>query len=225
MHCRELENLTGELFEGEAHPEAAAHLAGCRACRVLMEELAAIERAAHTLPAYEPSERLWPRLRAAAAREGFWAQPRPWGWLGLSESFFPARWAFAGAMGAVLLVAAGLLSYPSLELPMAVTPPTDLFQVAQGELVQEAGYTSRYEIHLQNMENGLLEASGAREAGMHALVARPLKDIERAIEETQAQLNNDPDDELSREELLRLYRQKAAVLQVMTDPARYEDAR
>lgn len=225
MHCRELENLAGELLEGEAHPEAAGHLAACPACRVLVEELRSIERAAHTLPAYEPSDELWRRLEAAATREGVWAQTRPWGWLGLGESFFPARWALAGAMAVVLLVAAGLLTYPTLEFPLAATQEADLFQVAQGELVQEASYTSRYEIHLQNLEDGVLEGSGPRESSVRNLVARPLDAVERAIEETQAQLNNYPDDEFSREELLRLYQQKAAVLQVMTDPARYEDAR
>ena len=52
MNCHEFEFLAGGLLEGERHPEAAAHLAACPRCRLLMDELGAIERAARRLPAF-----------------------------------------------------------------------------------------------------------------------------------------------------------------------------
>lgn len=225
MNCREFENLAGEVFEGEPHPEAYAHLASCPACRFLLDELGAIERAARTLPVCEPSAQFWRRLEAAAADENLLAHSAGWEWLGLSGHFFPSRVAFAGALAVVLLVAAGVLSYPTLDLPVAYTTPADLFQVAQGELIQEADYTSRYEIHLQQIEDGVLNTSSARESDVRGLAARSLVDVDRAITETQAQLNDYPDDALARDELLRLYRQKATVLQAISDPLRYDDAR
>jgi len=232
MNCHEFEALAGELLEGESHPEAAAHLAGCPRCRRLTDELSAIERAAHFLPAYEPSPQLWTRLEASALEAGIWTKPQGlavvWRWLGIdaatAEAFLPARPAFAAVMASVLVVAAALLNFPAVESSLA-SRPADLYQVAQAELVLDSDYATRYQLHLSRLESGLLDASAEREREMRALVARPLDTVDRAIEETQAQLSAYPDDSQSRDELLRLYRQKAEVLQAMANPVWYDDVR
>lgn len=231
MKCREFEALAGDLLEGERCPEAAEHLAACPRCRLLMDELGAIERAAHLLPAYVPSPNLWTRLEAAALAEGLWQRPQGlsalWRWLGLAspvaEDFLPARPAYAAVLALVLVAGAGLLSFPALEAPMAVQP-VDPFQVAQAELVLDSDYATRYQLHLNRIESGMLNASD-REPQLRELVARPLDTVDRAIEETQAELSAYPDDSLTRDELLRLYRQKAEVLQAMSNPAWYENGR
>ena len=232
MICYEFEALAGELLEGEPHPEAAAHLAGCPRCRQLMDELSAIERAARHLPAAEPSPQLWDRLQASALAVGLWGRPQGlavvWRWLGIdtatAEAFLPARPAFAAVMASIMVVAATLLNFPATESPLAARPP-DRFQVAQAELVLDADYAARYQLHLNRLESGLLDASAGREREMRVLVARPLDTVDRAIEETQAQLTAYPDDTQSRDELLRLYRQKAGVLQAMANPVWYDDVR
>lgn len=232
MNCHEFEFLAGELLEGESHPEAAAHLAACPRCRQLMDELGAIEHAAYLLPAFEPSPRLWTRLEASALEAGMWAKPQSlavaWRWLGIdaavAEGFFPARPAFAALMVSVLVVAATLLNFPAVESPLA-SRAADRYQVAQAELVLDSDYATRYQLHLNRLESGLLDASDEREGEMRALVARPLDTVDRAIEETQVQLSAYPDDALARDELLRLYRQKAEVLQAMANPVWYDDAR
>ncbi|OFV85900.1 MAG: hypothetical protein A2620_01255 [Acidobacteria bacterium RIFCSPHIGHO2_01_FULL_67_28] len=53
---------------------------------------------------------------------------------------------------------------------------------------------------------------------LREMTARPLDAVDRAIEQTQQRLAAYPDDTLARDELLRLYRQKATVLQAMSDP-------
>jgi len=232
MNCHEFEFLAGGLLEGERHPEAAAHLAACPRCRLLMDELGAIERAARRLPAYEPSAGLWTRLEAAALEEGLWQRPQgleaTWRWLGLAtptaEGFLPARPAFAGVLALVLVVGATLLNFPAVETSVA-SRPADLYQVAQAELVLDADYATRYQLHLNRLESGMLNDSADSEPALRAMVARPLDTVDRAIEETQAQLSAYPDDSLARDELLRLYRQKAEVLQAMSNPVWYEDAR
>ena len=231
MNCHEFEALAGELLEGERHPEAAEHLAACPRCRLLMDELGALERAAHLLPAYEPSPKLWTRLEAAALAEGVWERPQglaiAWRWLGLSapavEDFLPAPPAYAAVLALVLLAGATMLNFPALEAPVA-SRPADLFQVAQAELVLDSDYATRYQLHLNRIESGMLDAS-ALEPQLRELVARPLDTVDRAIEETQAELSAYPDDSLTRDELLRLYRQKAEVLQAMSNPAWYENGR
>jgi hypothetical protein len=52
-----------------------------------------------------------------------------------------------------------------------------------------------------------------------------MQDVDRAIEQTQLQLESFPEDRLAREELRRLYQQKAVVLQAMADASWYEDTR
>jgi len=230
MQCHEFLPLAGELLEGEPQPAAAAHLAACPRCRQLMDELCALERAADLLPTYDPSPQLWIRLRAAALDEGLLRKPQGlpllWRWLGIEApgAFLPVRPAFAALMVFVLVAGATLLNMPTVESPLAASP-ADPYRVAQAELVLDAGYADRYQLHLNRIESGLLNASNEREQEIRELVARPLDTVDRAIEETQAQLSAYPDDTQSRDELLRLYRQKAEVLQAMANPVWYDDAR
>lgn len=218
LDCKQFWALTGAVLEGEGQPEAYAHLAACPRCRVLVDELGAVERAARSLPLHQPSPRLWERLRAAAAREGLWTQPS-WQWSAPAWIPLPARPAFATLLGVTLLVATGLVGSATLELPLAQTTPATAFEVAQGELVQEAGYAARYEKHLQQVEYSVLaDEAVPADTEMRDLCARPLNTVDRAIEQTQLRLNEYPDDSLAREELRRLYQQKAVVLQAMSDP-------
>ena len=68
MDCHEYEALLARDLEGElSHGErerADAHLAGCRDCWSLREELADISRAAAALPVMSPSRDLWDGIAA-----------------------------------------------------------------------------------------------------------------------------------------------------------------
>lgn len=225
MNCREFESLSGALLEGEAHSEAYVHLGSCPRCRLLLDELGAIERAARTLPTHEPSARLWARIKTAAAAEGLVAQPVGWRGFGLAGSWLPARPAFAGALAVMVLVAIALVSYPTFEGPLAEIEAADPIAVAQGELVHEASFASRYRIHLKAVEARVLAETAPVGGELRELVARPMEAVDRAIEQTELQLTSYPDDSLSREELHRLYQQKATVLQAVAKASWYEDAR
>ncbi len=228
MNCNDFEQLAGELLEGESHAGASTHLASCPNCRLLMDELAAIQHAVHTLPAREPGDRLWEKLHAAAMQEGLWKETSRWRWLEFlapeAQEFVPVRPAFAAVLALMVVAGAGLLRYSDLDVSVAVDKPDNPIEVAQAELVQEAGYATRYDLHLQNVEAGVRDEL-SREAELDRRGTRPLDDVDRAIEETQRQLKTYPDDGLSRDELLRLYRQKAGVLQALATPAFYEEAR
>lgn len=215
--CEQFRGVTGALLEGESHPEAYAHLAECPRCRVLVDELGLVERAARALPVYQPSPRLWMRLQAAARREGLWARPS-W-WREFAPGFFPARPAFAAVLAVTLLLAGVLIRYPALETPTLPTTHASVFEVAQAELVQDPSYGERYQMHLQQIENRVLTGETAPvDPELREMTARPLNTVDRAIEQTQQRLAAYPDDTMAREELLRLYRQKAVVLQAMSDP-------
>ena len=215
--CEQVRGLTGALLEGESQPEASAHLAECPRCRLLLEELGAVERAARALPLQQPSPRLWGRIEAAARHEGLWGQ-RSW-WQDFAPAFFPARPAFAAVLGVTLLVAGALVRYPALEGPALPDTQASAFEVAQAELVQAPGYGERYRIHLQQVEHSMLaEEATPLDPELREMTARPLDTVDRAIEQTQQRLAAYPDDTQARDELHRLYRQKAVVLQAMSDP-------
>lgn len=224
MNCHEFENIAGAVLEGESHPEAHAHLASCPHCRLLLDELGAIEAAARALPSLNPADRLWERIQTAAVEEGLWVKPSWWRWTapGWRESFLPARPAFVGALLLLVLLGAGLASYPELGEPVAEAIPFNPIEVARGELIQEAGYAARYGVHLENIEHRVLEEATPENEELHKLTAGPLDTVERAIEQTEEYLTSYPDDTLSRRELHRLYGEKVAVLQAMSDPIWYQ---
>ncbi|MFQ5694557.1 MAG: hypothetical protein ACE5HB_01055 [Terriglobia bacterium] len=221
MNCNEFDNIAGEVLEGENHPEALAHLGACARCRRLVDDLNALERAARQLPVYQPSHRLWARLQAAATEEGLFRQPSGWYWLGPVWTWLPARTALASAAGLLLALGIGLVAVNTPEIPLSEIEPQTPFEIAQGERVLDADYTSRYATHLDQVQTDVLgEPTNAELRGM---VERPLNVVARAIAQTQARLDEYPDDYQAREELNRLYRQKADVLQtVVADAAWYE---
>jgi len=221
MNCRELRNVAEGMLEGEGHPEAEKHLADCPRCRLLIDELVAVTQAARTLPEIQPSPRLWAQLQAAALEEGLWAvESRGWKqWLDPMSLFAPPRPAFAGGFSFMLVAALVLASYTVLESPAEpVLPATRAEEVASAELVAEPSFGQRYQVHLQQAEQNILEAD-RKNPELLQLAAGPLNDLDRAIAQTQGRVDQYPEDSLAREELHRLYQKKATVLQAMNTPA------
>lgn len=221
MNCHEFEDILEGVLEGKNQPKAAAHLAACTRCRLLVDELVAIGRAAHDLPLVEPSARLWRRIEAAAFEEGL-MKPSGWAaWLGPAWSSLPAGPAFAGVLGLTLLLAGGLAGTSGPAVESATVAPlsgAQLIEVARAELVQDARYDGRYAAHLQNVETQVREQPPSADRQLSDMVTGPLDNLDSAIAETQAHLDTYPDDSVARAELQRLYRQKATVLQAMVEP-------
>ena len=222
MDCKDFKNAAEGVLEGEAHPQASEHLAACPRCRLLIDELVALTQAARTLPEYEPSPRLWTRLEAAALEEGLWAAAESRGWKQWFDPmgvFVPARPAFAGGLSLMLVAALVLAGYTVLESPSELAMPTTrIEEVASAELVAEPSFGQRYQVHLQQVERHVLDAD-RKNAELVRLASGPLNDVDRAIAQTQGRVDQYPDDSLAREELHRLYQQKATVLQAMNTPA------
>jgi len=221
MDCKEFHQLNESVLEGEADPRAYEHLAACPRCQALVDDLVALTRAAHSLPVYEPSPRLWAQIQAAAIEEGLWSQPGAWrwrDWFGPAALFLPARPAFAAALALVLVFGAALGSWNMLESPEPLVLTGRIEEVAWAELVTEPGYGQRYQVHLQQVEKRVLEAEPA-DADMVGLATGPLNALDTAINNTQTRVEQHPEDSLAREELNRLYQQKATVLQAFNVPA------
>src|ERR1700691_1359704 len=111
MQCKEVEVVLEQ--EGWTPlPEAARdHLAGCRACQNLVEDLTAIVATAHLLPAeVEPPARVWVSLRVQLEKEGIIklaaAEHNSW-WHGFSD-LFRSRILATGVVGAMVIAAVAL---------------------------------------------------------------------------------------------------------------------
>jgi len=221
MECKEFHRLSEGVLEGEADPRAYQHLEACPRCRALISDLVAVTQAAHSLPLYEPSPRLWAQIQAAAEQEGLWSPAGAWrwrDWLGPASVYLPARPAFAAALALVLLFGGALVGSNVLESPQPTLELSRIEEVAWAELVTEPGYGQRYQLHLQQVEKRVLEAEPA-DGDIAGLAAGPLNDLDTAITQTQSRVDQYPEDSLAREELNRLYQQKATVLQAINVPA------
>ena len=221
LGCEQVRELAGELLEGVKHPDMYAHLMGCRQCQRLVEDLAAIQQAARSLPAVEPTPELWLRLKAAAEAEGLWEGS---GWRRLVRAWqsvvpLPVRPALATGLIAAVAIFMVAQGDPVEILSPAESAAPTVYEVARGELVQETSFPVRYQVHLDQVQSEWLEKVAEVDSDLEQLAVRPLETLDHAIGETQLRLTSYPEDSVARTELLRLYRQKATVLQAMNDPA------
>ena len=191
ISCEEFFPLASAILEGDSHPQAFEHLRRCADCKALVHDLDSVARAAHSLPTYEPRASLWYKIRAQTREESLW-QEEAW-WERLVAVPQPA---FAAAV-ATLLLALGL-----------------------GLLVSTADFGNPYNdigSYLIQMERAMLDENTLINDEMIDLVEKPLDTVERALANTRQALVKNPNDTFVQDELNRLYKQKATVLQAMAD--------
>jgi hypothetical protein len=212
MSCEEVFHHAGSVLEGERDPEAFEHLYACASCRDLLHDLDAVARAAHHLPVHAPRTSLWYKIRAQAREEALW-QEETWveRWLMLPQPVL------ASGFAALLLVLGLGLFGPRPSSSLTDFPLVTPVEIARGEMVSDADYSTRYQVHLTQVQRAVLDESTQVSDNMIDMVERPMNAVDRAIENTRLALANNPDDALVQDELNRLYRQKASVLQTMTE--------
>src|SRR5512139_680934 len=112
MKCPSARELIGDYIDGALSPDRAAelkvHLDGCRECRELASDFAAIVERAKGFAEFEPSAEVWPRIASAVGRT-LREEPEAAGERRNRLAAFgkPARWAVAAA-AALVLVSAGV---------------------------------------------------------------------------------------------------------------------
>ncbi|MFQ5925812.1 MAG: hypothetical protein ACE5MH_00065 [Terriglobia bacterium] len=220
-NCQHLRRVLGGVLEGEAEPEALAHLNACPRCRLLVEELSTIAHTATRLPLYGPSPGLWQRIRRAAEAEGLLEAS----WLGpLSRRFglfqpVPLTPAFSAALVVLLVAAVVLVGYPGLEVgPAREELPNWEVKVARSELALAPNYGERYALHLNRIEASMREQVAPADTQLTHIAEANLETLDRFINQCQLRLTNYPEDEFTRDELNLLYQQKTTLLQAMLDP-------
>jgi hypothetical protein len=210
MRCKDVEFVLEQ--EGLLPvPEAArAHIAGCAACRELVDDLTGIVSAARTLPAeVEPPPRVWLALRAQLESEGVIKSPaivlqHGSGWRSFAR-FFRGRALATAAVGLLIAAAAVFQLYPTKSVtPVQVRPPSP------DPYAQTALTLDQEERDLDNMQ---LAGTSAVDTSMR----QNLGTLDDFIQECRQHLRENPQDELAREYLSGAYRQKAELLSAMME--------
>lgn len=212
MSCEEFYPHAGSVLEGERDPKAFEHIYGCASCRNLLHDLDAVAREAHHLPTHEPRAALWYKIRTQARAEALW-QEESWleRWLMLPQPVLAS-----GFAGLLLVLGLGLVG-PQPSSSLTDFPLVTPMEIARSEMVSDADYSTRYQIHLTQVQRAVLDEGTHITDEMIDMVERPLNTVDRAIENTRLALAENPGDMLVQDELNRLYRQKASVLQTMTE--------
>ncbi len=205
MQCNEFMESLDQWLDGDHRPDAEAHLRSCAACSGLVADLGKIQIAARELHDVEPPERVWVAIRAQLEAEGLIASR---GWLSWLPSFGAAwmRPAFAGALLAIL-AAGGFV--------LGARHQRDNIRASWVSGNQAA--TAPIEADLGNFELHAVSALHEPNSTVNVAFKKNLEIVDDYIAECEKSVQDDPEDELSRDYLYGAYQQKAELLEQMSE--------
>lgn len=194
MNCVELQQSLAEL-DSAGTAEHRAHLSACPACSALVNELNLIVHAAVDLRAAdEPSPRVWNSIEAALRQEGLIRAPRR-----PSLSSFAWRLAWLAPVAAMLLLSLGIYLHRQTqpEAPqVAVVSPANSSGLDDGDLLQEIADNS---------------------PAMKTQYEENLRQVNQSIVDSQAWVQEAPNDAEARRSLMDAYQQKAMLFELAMD--------
>jgi hypothetical protein len=202
MTCSEFQDILPDMIDGEAKGEHAAHLKSCSECSDLVSDLRAIAEGAKLLPgADEPSPRVWANIQRTLEAEGLVRMPLQAEGVLVSSRRHWARWSWVTAIAAVLAVAALLVvqNRPSVNTAVnmarntSVAAPVVATDGDDEQLLADMSPTTR-SVYEQN-----------------------LKSVNASIQDAQATLAQDPENEEAQHFLQDAYHQKAMVYELAMD--------
>lgn len=201
MVCAEFDRHAAEWLEGERTPEVSSHLRTCKSCSTQLADLERIVAASSSLPELDPPERIWTSLRTQLESEGLLHERKTWA--DRLHEFFPAkpRTAFATAM--ISALATVLLFVPESPAPDVAQRPSWSLNGVNAQLASGEAEANRT-LHL-------------RDPRVEASFQQNLALVDSLIGECQRQVNEDPGDEMAREYLVTAYRQKADLLNALSE--------
>ena len=205
MKCASFHKLIGDELDGALRPGDRArledHLKSCPDCRALAADFRAIAAEAKALPAEDPSEEVWPAIRAKVARAHN-ARPAP------AFAHLRLKWAWAAGflfLGAAIGIVVGLRPWT------AGTPA--LFSPDQSQTVAKLAEAEKhYQLAIQAMTEALAPGRNALDPQTAALFKSDLKVVDAAIASCRAALSREPDNLDARVFLLGAYQKKVEVL-------------
>ena len=233
MKCAEVQRVLPEVIEDLQDSELEAHLRSCPACSELVADLKLISSEARQLSASdEPPPRVWVRIAAELRAEGLIREP---------EAVTPAPaaarrrgrsvWWLVPVAAALLTGASYLVSHKQApqvaqqQTPAAATPvtpapasqtPAVVAQAPAAKVSPQPKANHRTEVAEgpSPEDEQFLSEVGQRAPTMRATYEDQLRAVNAYIQEAQAYLDRNPDDEDARQLLMNAYQQKAMLYQM-----------
>jgi hypothetical protein len=212
--CNQFLNQLESWIDGDRNPEAQAHFGSCPRCRALMEDLGAIQSAAHEWGgAEEAPERVWLAIRSQLEDEGLIrtvpATPARLGWLRGWFSSLP-RPAIAGAYLAALVGIAFALSGP-------VTKRYNNYQWMADTQDTTAPLSAELDTAEAEQNASFSDPNPEVSASLHNNLAI----VDNYIALCEKSVREDPEDEVARDFLYGAYQQKADLLAQISERGDY----
>jgi tetratricopeptide (TPR) repeat protein len=214
MRCSSARELISDYVDGALSPDRAAelkaHLEGCRDCRELAHDFAAIVERAKGSNELEPSAEVWPRIAAAVGRalgeEPAAARERR----NRRTAFWkPAPWALAAA-AALVLVFAGVLMIRQRSGSAARAASERSIEFTLAKLQEAQEY---YEKAIQALNEAVRSQEGDMDPRLTEAFNRNLAAIDETIQACRQIVQQDPDNLTVRAYLLTAYREKVSFLE------------
>ncbi len=206
MRCEEFDVYAFDWLEGERTPQVVKHLATCARCSAKMADLESIISTAASLPELDPPERIWISLRDELEREGLLRERKSL--LERMQILIPAAPRTALATGLISALAALLLFLP--QSPIGERARSDRDTAGVWDL-------ARVHEQLANAEAQAGLDVHFRDPQVAASYQQNLALVDNLIGECQKRVNEDPNDELSRQYLVTAYQQKADLLNALSE--------
>jgi hypothetical protein len=218
--CAQFERILEEQPDAALSAAASAHMTGCHDCRVLWSELKAIRTAGMEWGSekVEPPEYLWTSLRQQLESEGLIRErraPQGWfsGWFGATP-----RWALAGALLSLLLIAAMLAGYQANEPNAAAVLPVRLSISAVRPKLVASDLGKTLDGDLKRVFDSLPEGNPVLASSLR----ENLGIVDNLIAVCEKSVREQPDDPMARDYLYGAYEQKAVLLATATDRSALE---
>jgi hypothetical protein len=225
MKCEDVQRILPEVMEGNQNPEFQTHVETCTNCSELVSDLELISSEARQLAeANEPPARLWVAIAAELRAEGLIRDPQPQP----VRVPAPRRW---NAWWLVPVAAALLAAGSYIIKPKA--PPQIVQQPVQQESQQVATVTqpqtsvapapgkvsnpSRESESAALEDQQLIQVVSTRAPHMKTTYESQLRAVNSYIAEVRAYVQQHPEDEDARQQLMDAYEQKAMLYQMAMD--------
>jgi hypothetical protein len=215
MQCEQFERILEQREEGALPDSALAHIDECEACRSLMADLGEIRglSAQMGVEGIAPPEHIWVALRNQLEAEGLIYNPEAapqiarYAWWRAFQ-----RPAFAGALLAVLLVTAMVMTFKQDFSPLTTAPQVAVEQNIGG--VPSADSVFKEEV--LTIGNESVPNFPPGDAAVTASFRRNLGIVDNFIAMCEKDVREQPDNEMAREYLYGAYEQKAELLATVT---------
>jgi len=229
MKCDDVQRILPEVMEGNQNSEFQTHVETCTSCSELVSDLELISSEARQLAeADEPPARLWVAIAAELRAEGLIrdAQAQP-----VRTAPAPRRWNawWLVPVAAALLAAGSYIIKPKSPPQMAqqpvqqqsqqqvatVTQPQP--QVAPSPGVGKASNPAHDNESSALEDQQLLQVVSTRAPHMKTTYESQLRAVNSYIAEVRTYVQQHPEDEDARQQLMDAYEQKAMLYQMAMD--------